>query len=328
MSKRVLVTGGAGFAGAHIIRYLLGKYPDYQIINFDFLTSSASLNRLSAEENNPLYTFYEGDISRESDVQYVFEQYKPDYVIHLASQSYIDKNIHQPSIFVQTNVIGTQLLLLNVRESEVTKMIQLSTSKVYGSFQQNREISEESRLLPCTPYSASKAAADLFVNASYRSHKLNVSIIRPTNLYGPYQFPEKLIPTVIESIHGGKNVPIFGDGEAYRDWVHVSDFCRAVDLVLHKGAAGETYNISSGKSIRNIDVVNSIVKVMNESSAKIEFLKERMGDESYPAVSSAKIRNELGWQPETGFDEGLASTVAWYKNNSAWVKGVHSGIVR
>ncbi len=325
MSKRVLVTGGAGFVGSHIIRYILSNYSEYRVINFDALTPSASLNRLSAEENNPMYTFYHGDISNEKDVQYVFEQYRPNFVIHLASQSYIDKNIHQPNIFIQTNVIGTQLVLQNVRESNVEKMVQFSTSKVYGSYKEDADIDENSRLLPYSPYAASKAAADLFIAASYRSHKLNVSIIRPANIYGPYQFTEKLIPAVIYSVITNKKVPVFGNGGSYRDWLYINDFCKAVDLVLHKGKAGEIYNISSQEGIKNIDIVKIIIKKMDSDDSKIEHLKERMGDESYPAVKSIKVREKLGWTPKFDLEKGLDEIIHWYKNNIDWVEEIHSG---
>lgn len=325
MNKRVLVTGGAGFVGSHIIRYILSKYSDYRVINFDYLTPSASLNRLSAEENNPMYTFYEGDISNEKDVQYVFEQYKPNYVIHLASQSYIDKDIHQPNIFIQTNVVGTQLILQNARESNVERMVQLSTGKVYGSYVEGTDIDENSRLLPYSPYAASKAAADLFIAAAHRRHKLNVSVVRPTNAYGPFQFTEKLIPAIIYSIIKDKKIPVFGDGSSYRDWVYVSDFCQAIDLVLHKGKAGEIYNISSQESIRNIDIVKLILKKLDGAASKIDYLKERIGDESYPAIKSEKIRKELGWKPKYDLDKGIDETIHWYKNNSEWVEEVHSG---
>lgn len=325
MSRKVLVTGGAGFVGSNIIRYILTKYSDYRVINFDALTPSASVSRLGTEVNNPHYTFVEGDITIEKDVQYVFEQYKPDYVIHLASQSYIDKNIHQPSIFIETNVIGTQLMLRNFKDAESEKMVHLSTSKVYGSFRNNVDIDEHSQLLPYDPYAASKASADMFVTAAYRSKKLDVNIIRPTNVYGDYQFPEKLIPTVIESSLRDKKIPVFGSGEAFRDWLHVKDFCKAVDLVLHKGEAGEVYNISYGQSVRNIDVVKQIMIKMGQDSSKIEYREERLGDESYPTILSNKIRKDLGWKPQMGMDRGLDKTIEWYKTHSDWVDEMYSG---
>lgn len=327
MSKKVLVTGGAGFVGSNIIRYILSNYSDYRVINLDSLTSSASLNRLESEENNPLYTFYQGDIAVEKDVQYVFEQYKPDYVIHLASQSYIDKNIHQPSIFIQTNVVGTQNILLNLRENKSTKMIHLSTSKVYGSFSNSKDmnIDEDSRLLPYDPYVASKAAADMFVMANYRSQGLNVNIIRPTNVYGDYQFPEKLIPTTIESCIRGKRIPVYGNGTACRDWLHVKDFCKAVDLIIHGSDSGKVYNLSWGQSFTNIYVVEQIVRKMGDEISRVEFLEKRLGDESYPTIKSERIRKELGWEPGMDLDRGLNETIKWYKNNSDWVDDFYTG---
>lgn len=325
-NKIVLITGGAGFVGANLIRYFLKKCPNYQIVNFDKLTESGALNRLRTERNNPNYLFVNGDISSERDVQYVFEQYKPDYIIHFATQSYIDRNINQPGIFIQTNVIGTQHLLLNARINGIGKMVQISTGKVYGSvrFGAGRE-NEETPMKPCEPYSASKAAADLFVQAAYRAHGLNVNIIRPTNIYGPYQFPEKLIPTVIGNILKGKDVPIFGDGQNLRDWIFVDDYCSAIELVLKNGTPGEIYNLSSGDELRGVDLVRRIMKMMSAEEVRIEYLKDRLGDESYPSLNADKIKRELGWRVKTGIEEGLKKTLSWFKSHTEWVEEIYSG---
>ncbi|MBW6515635.1 MAG: dTDP-glucose 4,6-dehydratase [Candidatus Cloacimonetes bacterium] len=325
-NKRVLVTGGAGFVGSNLVRYLLKKYPHYQIVNFDKLTESGSLSRLSAENNNPNYLFVNGDISSERDVQYVFEEYKPDYIIHLASQSYIDRNIHQPGIFIQTNVIGTQNILLNARTTKTGKIVQVSTSKVYGSTRFGTgKVNENTPMRPCDPYSASKAAADLFVQAAYRAHNLDINIIRPTNIYGPFQFPEKLIPTVIGNILNEKDVPVFGDGQNLRDWIYIDDYCNAIDLVLHKGTPGEIYNISSGDERKNIDLIRMIMKMMTAEETRLEFLKDRLGDESYPCINSDHFRAELDWKPKFSLEKGLAKTIDWYKTHTDWTDEIYSG---
>jgi dTDP-glucose 4,6-dehydratase len=324
--KRVLITGGAGFVGSNMIRYLLKKYSHYQIVNFDKLTESGALNRLRAERNNPNYIFVNGDISSERDVQYVFEEYKPDYIIHFASQSYIDRNINQPGIFIQTNVIGTQNLLSNARTTEVGKMVQVSTSKVYGSARFGiGKVDEETPMKPCDPYSASKAAADLFTQAAFRAHNLDVNIVRPTNVYGPYQFPEKLVPTVIANILNGTEIPVFGDGQNLRDWVYIDDYCNAIDLVLHDGIPGESYNLSSESELKNIDLIRMIMKLMKTGETRLAFLKDRLGDESYPSINSQKIRNELGWAPRIDIEEGLKKTIAWYRSHADWMEEIYSG---
>jgi dTDP-glucose 4,6-dehydratase len=325
-NKRVLITGGAGFVGSNLISYLLKRYPHYKVINFDKLTESGALNRLHAEENNPNYLFVNGDITSERDVQYVFEEYKPDFIVHFASQSYIDRNIHQPGIFIQTNVIGTQNLLLNARSTQVGKMVHISTSKVYGctKFGMGKE-DEETPMKPCDPYAASKASADLFVQAAYRAHNLDVNIIRPTNIYGKYQFPEKLIPTVIGAIMQDKEIPVFGDGHNVRDWVFIDDYCQAIDLVLHRGQAGETYNLSSGDELRNIELVKKIMIMMKGDKTRINFMKDRLGDQSYPSIEAKKITTELGWKPQTEIDEGLKKTIEWYKNHTDWIEEIYSG---
>ena len=325
-NKRLLITGGAGFVGSSLIRYFLKKYPYYQIVNFDKLTESASLSRLSAENNNPNYLFFNGDISSERDVQYVFEEYKPDTIVHLASQSFIDRNIHQPGIFIQTNVIGTQNVLQYARATKVAKMVQISTSKVYGSTRLGTgKVDENTPMKPCDPYAASKASADLFVQAAFRAHNLDINIIRPTNIYGPHQFPEKLIPPVIGNILKEKDVPVFGDGQNLRDWIYIEDYCQAIDLVLHKGIPGETYNLSSGEEWKNIDLIRKILKMMSAEETRLDFLKDRLGDESYPCVEAENFRHELHWSPKFSIDEGLAKTIEWYKTHADWIEEIYSG---
>jgi dTDP-glucose 4,6-dehydratase len=324
MSKKVLITGGAGFVGANMIRYLLNKYPQYKIINFDCLTTSGTLSRLSAEENNPNYIFVRGDVTVDNDVKYVFDEYRPDFVIHFATQSYIDRNIHQPSIFINTNVIGTQHILINARDTGSEKIVHISTSKVYGNVGQDDAIVEDSRLQPCDPYSASKAASDLFVCAAHNAHQLDVNIIRPTNVYGKYQFPEKLIPTVIEKILSNSEIPINGDGKNFRDWTFIDDYCRAIDLVLHKGNAGEVYNLSSGENWKNIDLVRFIMRKMGVKDKRMTFLKEQPNDLSYGSINSDKIRNELGWTPKTDFETGIEETIKWYQSHSDWLQDVYA----
>lgn len=325
MSAKILITGGAGFTGLNLIRYLLNRHPDYKIINFDKTQETAELYRLSSLEGNLNYIYVNGDISLEKDVKNVFDEYRPDYVIHLAALSYLDGNISNPGMFVVTNVIGTQNILFNMRDKEIKRMLHISTSKVYGTSKYAEGNIDENRIMkPCNPYVASKAAADLFIQTAFRRYKLNVNILRPTNVYGPYQLLEKLIPTIIESIKGSKEIPIFGSLDTIRDWIYIDDFCEAIDLALHHGISGETYNISYGESIQSLDLVRIIGRLMNTKEPRIVQLKERLEDDSYPSISSEKIRSQLGWKPLVNLEEGLKKTISWYQQHSDWVKEAYT----
>jgi len=325
MSARLLITGGAGFRGSNLIKYLLNRYPSYKVINFDKIGETDDPTGLSSLANNPNYIFVKGDVSLERDVQYVFEEYRPDYVIHFAAHPLIDRNLDKPSTFVLTNVIGTQNIILNSREKEVKRIIHISTSKVYGTSKYAAGmIDEETIMKPSNPYVASKAAADLFVQAAHRRHKLNTIILRPTNTYGPFQFPEKLIPTIIDCIRQNKDIPIFGSIETVRDWLHIEDYSRAIDLALHKGVAGETYNISSGDTLKSIDLIRLIGRIMGTEEPKILQLKERLEDDSYPTISSEKIKNELNWSQTVNLEDGLRATVDWYVKHPEWIQEAYS----
>lgn len=325
LPKIVLITGGAGFIGSNFIRYLIRKHPDYKIINFDKLTYAGNLYNLEMIDENPNYAFMRGDVSNQADVKNVFEQFNPNFVVHFAAESHVDRSIINPDLFLQTNILGTQILLNYSREYKVEKFVLISTDEVYGSIPSNNSVAEDAKLAPNNPYAASKAAADMLIRVAYQTYGQRVNIIRSCNNYGSYQFPEKLIPVIINNALQGKELPIYGDGKNIRDWIHVEDHCRAIDLVLHKGRSGETYNAGAKNEWENLALVEHILDLMKCSHDLISFVLDRKGHDLRYSMDSSKIKKELGWKPVIDIDEGLEQTILWFKNHQEWVENIHSG---
>jgi len=320
----ILVTGGAGFIGSNFIHYMLDKYNDYQVINLDKLTYAGNLENLKEVEDNPNYKFIKGDIINRELVEYIFVEYDIDYVVNFAAESHVDRSIEDPDIFVKTNVRGTQVLLDIAKESEISKFLQVSTDEVYGSLGKTGYFTEETPLAPNSPYSASKTSADLMVRAYNETFGLPVNITRCSNNYGPYQFPEKLIPFFLTNALNDKELPLYGDGKNVRDWLHVKDHCRAIDVVLHQGKNGEVYNIGGNNEKTNIEITKAILKAVDKPESLITFVKDRLGHDRRYAIDSSKIQNELGWEPEYTFEEGIKETIQWYLDNKEWCKAVTS----
>lgn len=319
----MLITGGAGFIGSNFVRYVLDKYEDYQIVNLDSLTYCGNLENLSGIEDNPNYTFCKGDIT---DKELVFEITSDvDYIINFAAESHVDRSIEDPEIFIKSNVLGTQVLLDAAKEHGISKYLQVSTDEVYGSLGKTGYFREDTPLAPNSPYSASKASADLMVRAYNKTFDLPVNITRCSNNYGPYQFPEKLIPLMISNALENKHLPVYGDGKNVRDWLHVYDHCSAIDLVLHKGAVGEIYNIGGNNEKKNIEIVKLILKNLNKPESLIKFVKDRLGHDRRYAIDSTKIQDELGWTPKYTFETGIAETIQWYLDNRQWWERIKSG---
>jgi len=324
--KIILVTGGAGFIGSNFIRYLVQKYPNFKIINFDKLTYAGNLNNLITIEDNANYVFFKGDVVDPKDVKTAFEQFSPDYVVHFAAESHVDKSLINPDIFLQTNVVGTQILLNYSREHKVQKFVQISTDEVYGSIQGDASVNEDASLKPNNPYSASKASADLLLRVAYQTYGQRVNIIRACNNFGPYQFPEKLVPVVIHNALNKLDIPVYGDGKNIREWIHVDDHCRAIDVIMQKGKSGETYNVGTGNKWRNIDLVEHILNKLNVGTNLISYVLDRQGHDIRYSVDSSKIRNELDWKPQIEFEVGLNQVITWYTNHLDWVEEIKSGV--
>jgi dTDP-glucose 4,6-dehydratase len=321
--KKILVTGGAGFIGSNFIRYMLKNYPDYEIINLDALTYCGNLENLSGVEDNPNYIFIKGNINDKKLVQEISPQI--DYIINFAAESHVDRSIEYPEIFIKSNILGTHVLLDIAKEYEIKKFLQISTDEVYGSLGKNGYFRENTPLAANSPYSASKAGADLMVRAYHKTFDLPVNITRCSNNYGPYQFPEKLIPLMISNALEDKKLPVYGDGLNIRDWLHVYDHCAAVDLVLHKGKDGEVYNIGGNNEKTNIEIVKLILKNLNKSENLIKYVEDRLGHDRRYAIDSSKIRKELGWKPKYTFETGISETIQWYLDNQEWMEKVKSG---
>lgn len=319
-----LITGGAGFIGSNFIHYILREHPQDKVICLDALTYAGNLNSLAQAFENHNFSFIKGNIACEEDVNAVFERERPDIAVNFAAESHVDRSIQDPQAFLNTNVYGTQVLLEACKRYGVRRFHQISTDEVYGDLPTNRtdlRFTECSPLKPSSPYSASKASADLLVLAYARTYGVHVSISRCSNNYGPFQHPEKLIPLVILNAKEDKPLPVYGTGENVRDWIHVEDHCRAVDLILHyDGAEGQVYNIGGGNEVRNIDVVKAILQAMDKPETLITYVKDRPGHDRRYAVDSSKLKNELGWEPKTAFSAGLCGTVKWYLNQTAWLE--------
>jgi dTDP-glucose 4,6-dehydratase len=320
---KILVTGGAGFIGSNFIRYILSKYPHYKIVNLDKLTYAGNLDNLSDMEDNPNYQFVKGDICDQNLVERMVED-KIDVIINFAAETHVDRSIYDPKIFVKTNVLGTQVLLESALKFKIDRFIQISTDEVYGTLTKGF-FTESSPLLPNSPYSASKASADLQVRSYFKTFSLPAVITRCTNNYGPYQFPEKLIPLFITNALSGQKLPLYGDGLYVRDWLYVEGHCKALDLVLHKGKIGEIYNISGSYEKTNLEITELILKRLNKPKSLIKHVKDRPAHDRRYALDSSKIKNELGWKPDASFDEGLSKTVDWYIANQKWWQKIKTG---
>lgn len=320
---KLLITGGAGFIGSNFVKYMLNKYPDYEIINLDALTYCGNLENLSDIESNPNYRFIKGDIG---DIELVKKITKDvDYIINFAAESHVDRSIEDPEIFIKSNILGTQVLLDAARRTNIKKYLQVSTDEVYGSLGKTGYFTENTPLSANSPYSASKAGADLMVRAYHNTFKLPTNITRCSNNYGPYQFPEKLIPLMISNALENKSLPVYGDGKNVRDWLHVYDHCNAIDLVLHEGKMGEVYNIGGNNEKQNIEIVKLILEKLGKPETLIEYVKDRPGHDQRYAIDSSKIQKELGWKPKYTFETGITETIEWYINNQEWIKKVKSG---
>ncbi len=322
---KMIVTGGAGFIGSNFIFYMLKKYPSYRIICLDKLTYAGNLSTLEPIMDNPNFRFVKADICDRSAVNSLFTEERPDIVVNFAAESHVDNSINNPEIFLQTNIIGTAVLMDACLKYGVKRYHQVSTDEVYGDLPLNRPdmlFTEETPLRTSSPYSASKASADLLVQAYRRTYGLPATVSRCSNNYGPYQFPEKLIPLMIVNAAENKPLPVYGSGLNVRDWLYVEDHCRAIDLIIHKGRIGKIYNVGGHNEMRNIDIVKIICRELSRSESLITYTADRKGHDLRYAINPAKIFNELGWRPETEFADGIKRTIRWYLDNRKWWEAI------
>lgn len=325
---KILVTGGAGFIGSNFIYYMLNKYPDYKIVCLDALTYAGNLETLDGAMSNKNFSFQKGDITDRELIFNLFENEQFDIVVNFAAESHVDRSIETPEVFLKTNILGTQVLMDASRKFGVKRYHQVSTDEVYGDLPLDRPdlfFTEETPIHTSSPYSASKAAADLLVLAYYRTYGMPVTVSRCSNNYGPYHFPEKLIPLMIANALNDKELPVYGEGLNVRDWLYVEDHCRAIDLIVHNGKEGEVYNIGGHNEKANIEVVRLILKELNKPESLITYVTDRKGHDMRYAIDPTKIHTELGWLPETKFDDGIKKTVKWYLENRKWWENIISG---
>lgn len=325
---KILVTGGAGFIGGNFVHHMVNKYPDYEIVNLDLLTYAGNLETLKPVENKPNYKFYKGDIADKEFIMDLFEKEKFDIVVNFAAESHVDRSITNPEIFVHSNVLGTVTLLDASRKYGVKRYHQVSTDEVYGDLPLDRPdllFTENTPIHTSSPYSTSKASADLLVMAYHRTYGLPVTISRCSNNYGPYQFPEKLIPVVISKALKNEKVPVYGTGENVRDWIHVHDHNIGVDLIVREGKIGEVYNLGGHSERNNLTIVKTILKQLGKSEDLIEFVADRKGHDLRYAIDSSKVEKELGWSRTYTFEEGIKETIDWYVNNQDWIENILSG---
>jgi dTDP-glucose 4,6-dehydratase len=337
--KNILVTGGAGFIGSNFVKMMLDKHPNYEIINVDALTYAGNLENLNDIVNNPHYVFIRADIRDRVKMDKIFADFGIDSVVNFAAESHVDRSIVEPEIFLTTNIIGTQVLLDVAKKhwkinpddkyckeyKSGIKFLQVSTDEVYGALGETGMFSETTPLCPNSPYSASKASADMIVRAYHETFGMPVNITRCSNNYGPYQFPEKLIPLMINNCINDKDLPVYGDGMQIRDWLHVADHCSAIDTVLHKGLDGEVYNIGGNNEKANIEIVKLIIETLGKSEKLIKYVKDRPGHDRRYAIDNIKITTQLGWEPVYTFEQGIKDTIEWYLNNTGWIKNIVSG---
>lgn len=315
---KILVTGGAGFIGSCFVRHILTKYPDYKITNLDLLTYCGDINNLNDVLPNDNHHFVHGDIRDEQLVKELMKNV--DVCINFAAESHVDRSIVDPNVFINTNVLGTHILLNQAKQNNISLFIQISTDEVYGSLPAEGYFTEKTPIAPNSPYSASKASADLIVRSFFKTYGFPVIVTRCTNNYGPYQYPEKLIPLFISNLLKNIQVPVYGDGLNIRDWLYVYDHCEAIDLAMHKGTPGEVYNIGGNNEITNIELTKLILKELNKSENLIKYVEDRLGHDRRYAIDSSKIQKELGWRPNTSFETGMKKTINWYLDNLEWLE--------
>ena len=328
MKKTIVVTGGAGFIGSNFVYHMLKKYPDYRIVCVDCLTYAGNLSTLKRALENPNFRFSKTNICDRKAIKKLFEEEKPDIVVNFAAESHVDRSIETPELFLQTNVLGTQTLMDVCRELDIPRYHQVSTDEVYGDLPLDRPdlfFTEKTPLHTSSPYSASKAGADLLVMAYVRTYKFPATISRCSNNYGPYHFPEKLIPLMIINALHDKPLPVYGDGKNVRDWLYVEDHCKAIDLIIHEGKIGEVYNVGGHNEMANIDIVKLILKELGKSEDLITFVEDRKGHDRRYAIDPTKIHTQLGWLPETKFENGIVKTIQWYLDHKDWWEEIISG---
>jgi len=328
VTRTVLVTGGAGFIGSNLARFLRRERPEWKVVNLDKLTYAGNAESVADLRQDPGHVFVRGDIANAELVEHLIRHHAVDAILNLAAESHVDRSILGPGIFVQTNVSGTQVLLEAARQARVKRFLQISTDEVYGSLGASGKFTEASTLRPSSPYSASKAAADLLVLAYGHTFGLDVVVTRCSNNYGPYQFPEKLIPLMIANALEGRRLPVYGDGMQVRDWIHVEDHCRALLAALEMGRGGEIYNIGSDNEWPNIQIVGRLLEILQKPRELIEHVKDRPGHDRRYAIDASKARAELGWSPHIAFPDGLKATVEWYQQNRGWWERVRTGDYR
>jgi dTDP-glucose 4,6-dehydratase len=333
LAIQMLITGGAGFIGSNFIHYILKKYKAIKIINYDKLTYAGNLQNLKDIEDDPNYFFIKGDICDKDRLNLIFTEFSPDCIVNFAAESHVDRSIHNPEEFIKTNVLGVQNLLKLSLDNNVKLFVQISTDEVYGSLGETGTFTEKNSLAPNSPYAASKASADLLARAYFNTYSLPVITTRCSNNYGPYQFPEKLIPLTILNCLRGNKIPVYGNGLNIRDWLHVEDHCSAIDTIIQKGVTGEVYNIGGNNEKTNIDIVKTIISIISEklpdshiSESLISYVEDRKGHDRRYAIDSSKLQKELGWRPAVSFEEGIRKTVEWYIDNQEWLNSIINGV--